>query len=94
MLSDLPKRHADILLEYYNMSIVKSCLKCKQNALSSHTVISHVLGEWVSFLSYVILIRTTGSSALPVQPEGTCVYIRQSTSACGISVMYHIAHAG
>ena len=29
-----------------------------------------------------------------VRPSGLCVYIRQSTSACGISTMYHIAHAG
>jgi len=28
------------------------------------------------------------------RPEGACIYIRQGTSACGISAMYHIAHAG
>jgi len=38
---------------------------------------------------------TTGSSALPdIYAQGLCVYIGQGTSACGISAMYHIAHAG
>jgi len=38
------------------------------------------------------LIYTHAPSGL--RPLGLCVYIRQSTSACGISAMYHIAHAG
>jgi len=28
------------------------------------------------------------------KPKGLCLYIKQSTSACGISAMHHITHAG
>jgi len=46
--------------------------------------------------AYVILIPQARVLCLIYthKPEGACVYIRQGTSACGISAMYHIAHAG
>ena len=43
---------------------------------------------------YVILIPQPRVLCLIYTHVGTCVCIRQSMSACGISAMYHIAHAG
>jgi len=57
MLTDLPNRHADVLLEYFDLSIV-NLLKIANINQSSCTVIPHVLGVWVSRLSYTWLCAT------------------------------------
>ena len=51
MLTDLPKRHADVLLEYFDLSIV-NLIKNVNKMLRVHiqSVIPQVLGVWVSRL--------------------------------------------
>ena len=61
------------------------------------TAICIILSTWLISNSY-----NTGKSALPdiyalalgrCAPEGECVYIRQSTSACVISNIFHFRHS-
>ena len=85
--------HVSILGALANFVIYKGDGKCncmvKDNS-RSRKIIS--LLKYVILIPQLCLIYTHKPESR--RPEGACIYIRQSTSACGISAMYHVAHAG
>ena len=84
------------------IAITVSSVKEFHALLDSFRKITVCIYIYIYIYIYICISYNTGKSALPdiyarargrAAPEGECVYIRQSTSACVITNMLHFRHS-